>query len=631
MNFLNKKYNDRKNHIINNSSGKERERLLIKLNSFFNLMKDIGVNNDKDFKDFYYISRHSPSIIKEISGSSSKDLISKVSSYMYKNREEYPINTIINFYRAAENALDKSIIKKAYPQAYDDFYVQRPYNLNKWLDTTRQIYKVHKSGHDLAQSTEFAIKDWDTMEKNDFKNWLKYYQSGQQLAYKTAFTVGDGVDLSRLKASLPGIPGLIYNETEEESLKSRELDKKQEIERKRQALIGRLNSAEKIFYTQIKDLFKSESEAEAWLETLHSLKRKVQSIKNAETIQDIMVRTANQFKVSGSNVSAGLMLKLAQMPEAPPDAPPEGDMGLGDPLMGDSEPPLPDASGDDVGDPEGAMREFLENIGVSIDDKKEAKDNFDGAIIVVGDDNFENIKTSQVLNSNVTPTTPNVETTVPAAEVAPESTETVEPEKKENTESLDKLNQKLDQAKGDESDRMESGSGTQADEAIENALKNVSYKDIIVKLEALATLFKHRQVVRELTIVDLMMQSLGIASFFPSLAEATKSALDSNQYVLTRIEDILAKLRGAHGLSDGSLNEVKNKLETSDDNDLKKKQDKAVEKMMPTEEEVIEVEEPDAPQVEELTGPVNVEQKPVPPAAPPVPPAQQTPTPAPKV
>ena len=42
-----------------------------------------------------------------------------------------------------------------------------------------------------------------------------------------------------------------------------------------------------------------------------------------------------------------------------------------------------------------------------------------------------------------------------------------------------------------------------------------------------------------------MLDKLGIAAFFPDLAEASKSALESNQYCQTRIENIIAKVRGA--------------------------------------------------------------------------------------
>ena len=42
-----------------------------------------------------------------------------------------------------------------------------------------------------------------------------------------------------------------------------------------------------------------------------------------------------------------------------------------------------------------------------------------------------------------------------------------------------------------------------------------------------------------------MMDRLGISSYFPTLAEATTKNLDATQYSLTRVEDILSKLRGS--------------------------------------------------------------------------------------
>jgi hypothetical protein len=42
-----------------------------------------------------------------------------------------------------------------------------------------------------------------------------------------------------------------------------------------------------------------------------------------------------------------------------------------------------------------------------------------------------------------------------------------------------------------------------------------------------------------------MMDKLNISAFFPSLAEASSKSLESNQYALTRVEDILSKLRGS--------------------------------------------------------------------------------------
>ena len=121
------------------------------------------------------------------------------------------------------------------------------------------------------------------------------------------------------------------------------------------------------------------------------------------------------------------------------------------------------------------------------------------------------------------------------------------------------------------------------DGAIDNALKNVTINDVVQKLESLAKIFKTREVPRQLAFVDMMLDTLGISSFFPSLAEATNKSLESNQYVLTRIEDILSKLRGTMASDEIDLSAenpasqtpemqaLKNKLQNQEDNDKAKK------------------------------------------------------------
>ena len=68
-----------------------------------------------------------------------------------------------------------------------------------------------------------------------------------------------------------------------------------------------------------------------------------------------------------------------------------------------------------------------------------------------------------------------------------------------------------------------------------------------------------------------MLNKLGISGFFPALAEATRSALESNQYCQTRVEEILSKLISAtdeRGLSEfDSLSKMEEK-ETNADNNM---------------------------------------------------------------
>jgi hypothetical protein len=130
---------------------------------------------------------------------------------------------------------------------------------------------------------------------------------------------------------------------------------------------------------------------------------------------------------------------------------------------------------------------------------------------------------------------------------------------------------------------------------------------------------------RQLGIVDMMLDSLGLASLFPSLSEAQNKALEANNYISTRVDDILAKLRGAMASAEKSpvapaperedMAGIRGKLQGDQDKEKARKQ-------MRKEQEAAEMEAPakETPAVEmgELGAPPPAAPPPVapPPAAP---------------
>jgi hypothetical protein len=92
--------------------------------------------------------------------------------------------------------------------------------------------------------------------------------------------------------------------------------------------------------------------------------------------------------------------------------------------------------------------------------------------------------------------------------------------------------------------------GEDFDAIIDSALSNVQISDVVRKLEEIDRLYKIRELPRQLTITDLMLNSLGLSSLFPELNEALTRSLDSSTYVSTRLQNILSRLRGAMGPSD---------------------------------------------------------------------------------
>lgn len=89
------------------------------------------------------------------------------------------------------------------------------------------------------------------------------------------------------------------------------------------------------------------------------------------------------------------------------------------------------------------------------------------------------------------------------------------------------------------------GNGSTLDSRIDATFDAVTMEEIIDELEDISRYYKVREMPRRLARLDMMFDSKGISAYFPSLAEAQKSALDANNYIATRIDDILSKVRGS--------------------------------------------------------------------------------------
>jgi hypothetical protein len=84
----------------------------------------------------------------------------------------------------------------------------------------------------------------------------------------------------------------------------------------------------------------------------------------------------------------------------------------------------------------------------------------------------------------------------------------------------------------------------------ENPYAGASTMDILEVLEPLMKRFKEREIVRQLSKVDMMMDGLNIVSYFPELGEAVGRLIETDSYVGARLERIIGKLRG--GMRDES-------------------------------------------------------------------------------
>jgi hypothetical protein len=68
---------------------------------------------------------------------------------------------------------------------------------------------------------------------------------------------------------------------------------------------------------------------------------------------------------------------------------------------------------------------------------------------------------------------------------------------------------------------------------------------IIDRLESISKSLKSRDMIRELASIDILLNDLGMASYFPELTDAQAKMIESFGYASNKIENIIAKLRGS--------------------------------------------------------------------------------------
>lgn len=447
--------------------------------------------------------------------------------------------------------------KYAYPQMDGNFQVTSPRNIQRWLETMKTIYSMVNRGFEWRDSFNKMTSNWGKMEKKDFEYWMKFYQQGEHTKYKIAQFVPT---INNLRSTLPGHHNIIpfTDQHNVDDLVGRQAQKEQ-VERKIRSLIGRLNSAEKIAtdpYVQVALKKCLQMSVEEWVSLLQKLKREIQLVPMRATSISLMddIIYKNANQINTNGNNKQAALMLIKVAQGIL-SPADTPMG-GQPLGEETEPEL-------------GIEKFIENLNG--DDLAEIED----------DEIIGPIKTAQM----VPPPRPNVPK--PALEV---SEEEIKPPP----------------------------AASLSGDPFDQALANVKIPEIVTRLEGIASLFKNRQIARQLSIIDLMMDKTGIAPFFPTLAEAMRSALESNQYCQSRVEDILAKLRGTIStpMSEHMEGEVSGKNEIDIQSQLAQqeiaeRQRKERRKMIQDQEETAKLAPPKPPiPAQELAGPSKVQSAP---------------------
>ena len=581
------------------------------------------------------------------------------------------------------NKLDQDLsnLKRAYPNYSDGMMVPGQHNVEKWIQTLKDIYFKESSGMPWKQAFDSSTQGWGDIELQDFNNWVSFYQQRNHLKYKKAqmswYTPpsdeGDVDDnfigqprqhagyYLPVKPDKESINANLHSDIDFAKDASADdispAEKRKLVEKQKKKIISRLDSVEKLLRSDEGHLL-TESEFDSLMESIYSLKKKISSLRKKTSgdlfYQDLIIREANVLASRGLYKAASFLYVTADektqsvpnapstppgtdvkpppaSPEpiseaeatpspttsAPPPAPPgpvstapSGQLDQPKDEVAGMPPPQPTAS-DAVGTPNvtstpgensnEAMEEIAQSLGAGFGNAADdgfVYDEDDNDLVIYDDDNdAEDYLISQA--QAAAPVTP-------VAPADPETTPIATPTKVEPAENA----VELEDAPAEITVTEPVENASTFDNKFENALGQVTIQDVVTKINELSKIFKTREIPRQLALVDMMLDTLGLISFFPSLSEATNKALESNNYILTRIEDIATQLSGAIKTKDIALmpeekaapehiQQIKSNLEEQEKLDKERKEkrrelaDKAIDERTKEESPELEVTEED--------------------------------------
>lgn len=484
------------------------------------MMDKFGVNDEKSLIRFHYASQYVPMFVKQICGEYDKKVMSSLLSYVMN----YNINSSNDIReKVAKYFSNFPIIKKSYPN-YGEDIIPKKYDMNKWRTALNDIIIKERLYGNSFDVTNQVIKDWSSMdEKMDFKNWAKDQKQGIGKLYRTALFEEKPMEMQY-------IPGLTSRPKKSQI---NIVNEKSRDEVVKQKVLGRINSIKKILSTKDGPHLLGKDYSKI-MKSILDLEGDILGIRTSSMIEDVLIRTAGYLeKENCDDTIVDFIKKTAQMPSLNDMSP-----DIGQPQENE------ESESSDEG--KKALDTFIERLrGYPVSDMNpdKIKDNFEEIV-----DNLEkklswyDINTKEVVGleniaeyifkiAKIVKFTKRNEKVKTAQEALDEPP--AEPVATEN-EVVDKVDNTVDDTENHLSNK------TKAE--VDDLFANIKLSDVISRLEALSKVFQNREIARQLSIIDLMLDSLGLSGFFPSLAEATRSALESNQYCQTRVEEILSRL-----------------------------------------------------------------------------------------
>jgi len=438
------------------------------------LLERLGVQDERERNLVFYLEHFFPELEQEFGLPTPLDRTKAIAKAFSDLRGIDNID-LTDIRSACRRALGQG--KKAYPNTAGVMEINRKpeRDVSKWVKTLGEIHAAKHMGVGESDAMRNLTEEWDPVEKQDFEQWLRYYERGDQEKYASG---------TFQAPEAPTMPPIVTQPRGRTRVENRSL------EDNKKALISRLDSAKRLLRLFAPPVWPRENWNSVY-RALSDLEQEITGLRTIASMRDRIVRTARLLDKAGFADGADTLRKIAQPPDDDVTSQIEKaltgreyDIKPGATPPVDLPPPLPPPPAGD----EGTMPP---------------------------------------------PAAPSALTETEAPTGAP-------------PEAMEPLPEPPP-APGPELEKKPAKE--------ENPYAGSTAMDVLETLEPLMKRFKEREIVRQLSKVDMMMDALNIVAYFPELGEAIGRLIETDSYVGARLEKIIGKLRG--GLKEGESEEKK--------------------------------------------------------------------------
>ncbi len=450
-----------------------------------NMLKDVGVKTNRQRNLIFYLDNFLDDICSELNIPIPEGRMSIITSAynILKNKNDVDL---LDIRKAISFALGIKTKKVAYPNDGVDFSREPLRDLKKWIHTFGEILELKRLGETEAMSK--LTKTWDPMEKLQFEQWIKYYQNHDHEKYAD---FNESID----KPADEFQDSLNFSDMVQPIQKKRKRQEDLSPLEHRRRFLSRIDSAKKA----LRFLGPPVMPKQTWnwmYESLSKLEREVAGLQTVSTMKDAIIRTANVWNINGFRKHASGLLKTAlpsndvtkQIEKALTGETSGSD--LNNMMGGGDMPPLPD----------------------NIDMGPETSSPFD----------------MPAETGDIAAAPPSTEKEDVSLEQENSSSEEMNPPPLPEEPKIDITDEKPEKISNNE-----------------NPYSDATVDDVINIFDSFITKITERKQIRDLSKADMMMGSLGIASYFPELGEVMVKQIESDTYISSRLGKIVGKLKGS--------------------------------------------------------------------------------------